>query len=261
MKMSMLLILAMVSTLMSLNLTTAFLKGQKGQRGYRGESGLPGPVGSVGPKGNTGSPGEKGSMGYRGTPGIPGTKGDIGEKGSDGRNGSQGTRGIQGPRGSTGLKGVKGERGLKGQKGGQNNYLSWPVFSVASSSAQDGQSYYKTLTYDYTYTNIGSDMNIATGVFTCQIPGVYFFTFTTFKPPNKYLAAQIMVNNVGKARIFADNKDWQGMQSQSLSISLNAGNTVWVRIDKRSDYRNDVQLFSNDKRHTTFSGHLVRPLV
>ncbi|XP_078001494.1 complement C1q tumor necrosis factor-related protein 1-like [Glandiceps talaboti] len=218
----------------------------RGEKGDTGEPGIRGQMGKAGPKGDRGFDGEKGALGY---PGLQGEKGSNGEKGAEGNPGMQGVRG---------LRGEQGFQGYKGQKGERYNFQNWPAFSVARNSRVEGQSSHITMTYDYTFVNNGNDMNINTGIFTCHTPGIYFFTFTTLKQNNKYVAAFIMVNSQTKARIYADNKDWQGMVSQSITVSLNNGNTVWVRVDKHSEYQN-VMLDSNDKHHTTFNGHLVNP--
>ncbi|XP_070563957.1 adiponectin-like [Ptychodera flava] len=222
----------------------SILRGEKGDTGEPGQNGI---VGKAGPIGETGLKGVKGEKGY---------KGETGSRGPAGERGITGSPGLKGERGFEGLKGTRGNPGVKGQKGEVATTSGWSSFGVARSSAINGGDDYKTVTYDHTFINTANHMSPSTGVFTCQIPGVYFFAFVTMKDPGTRVAAFIMQNNSKKARIYADDKDWEGMVSQSVTLHLAIGDRVWVRIDKRSEF-DSVSLESNGKRHTIFNGHLI----
>ncbi|XP_070563958.1 complement C1q subcomponent subunit A-like [Ptychodera flava] len=221
-------------------------------RGEKGDAGAPGENGTMGSQGPMGPPGRNGAKGDKGDSGIMGIPGSRGEAGLPGMTGSKGELGIRG------MKGHKGAPGVKGEKGEPYTYYEWSAFSVARSSAIFGGSEYKTVTYDVTILNVGDDLNESTGVFTCQIAGVYFFMFTTLKDKNKNVAAFIMFNDATSGRLFSDAGNWEGLISQSVHLNLSVGDRVWVRVDKHSEYQN-VVLDSSIKRHTIFNGHLVFP--
>jgi len=206
----------------------------------RGEKGDPGEPGVQGP------PGKDGVDGEPGVDGVNGLKGDAGLPGLDGKPGEKGEVGKIGPEGPPGRPGAKGEPARGGE---------WPVFSVGRTSSIKGQSTVVTVNYDRTMVNIGDDMNINTGIFTCQVPGVYFFTFTYFKEVNKLAAGYIMKNDEQMVRLYSGNKDWKGMQSQSVTLNLVVGDQVWVALDSY----NKIEIFSSSKTHITFNGHLISP--
>ncbi|XP_070563959.1 complement C1q subcomponent subunit C-like [Ptychodera flava] len=218
------------------------LRGEKGDPGVNGINGKDGRDGVKGEPGQKGAAGKPGQRGDRGLPGVPGLQGPDGEKGDSG---------------NAGLPGWKGE---KGEPGLPDNVKYQSVFSVARSTPILGQRDYVVVTYDYAYVNVGGDMNLARGMFTCRIPGVYSFTVTALKDRWKFVAAQIMLNDQPQSRLYADNRDWEGLITQSVNLNLQVGNKVWVRLDKFSEY-SGVALHSNNKRHTSFSGHLVVPWV
>ena len=99
-----------------LDLSTAFIKGEKGEQGERGPQGEQGVQGERGPQGEQGVQGERGPQGEQG---VQGERGPQGEQGIQGERGPQGEQGIQGERGPQGEQGIQGERGPQGEKGEQ----------------------------------------------------------------------------------------------------------------------------------------------
>ncbi|KAL1457727.1 hypothetical protein WDU94_007921 [Cyamophila willieti] len=88
--------------LITSNLGSDFLKGDKGEKGTKGNKGYKGSKGNEGLKGN---PGGKGDPGIKGEPGKKGSKGEPGERGMPGSIGAPGGKGDKGDKGDCGAPG------------------------------------------------------------------------------------------------------------------------------------------------------------
>ncbi|KAM4554447.1 complement C1q tumor necrosis factor-related protein 4 [Fundulus diaphanus] len=135
------------------------------------------------------------------------------------------------------------------------------AFSVARTSTlvgQNGRHHAKPpLTFDVEFVNIGGHFNKTSGLFTCHFPGVYFFAFTVGKHPRKAVSVKLMTGSGQvQAMVFdEDTSKRREMQSQSLMLQLNRGETVWLYSQQDKRYA----VYSNQGRYTTFSGFLVYP--
>ncbi|XP_022110009.1 collagen alpha-1(X) chain-like [Acanthaster planci] len=152
----------------------------QGPAGTPGIPGLPGNQGQYGPagvKGDTGVKGQKGEIGPIGAVGNPGPKGDDG----------MGLPGKVGPRGPSGLVGVTGESGIKGQKGEPGETLDNSVQQVAFTVTRrthsgTSESYSTRLSFEQAETLLpGTEFDLPTGTFTCNVPGTYVFSFSVCK--------------------------------------------------------------------------------
>ncbi|XP_038155886.1 complement C1q tumor necrosis factor-related protein 4 [Cyprinodon tularosa] len=135
------------------------------------------------------------------------------------------------------------------------------AFSVARTSTFVGQSgghqNKLPLTFDVEFVNIGGHFNKTSGLFTCYFPGVYFFAFTVGKHPRKAVSVKLMTGSGQvQAMVFdEDTSKRREMQSQSLMLQLDRGETVWLYSQQDKRYA----VYSNQGRYTTFSGFLVYP--
>ncbi|XP_022110945.1 collagen alpha-1(X) chain-like [Acanthaster planci] len=152
----------------------------KGPTGTPGIPGLPenqGQCGPAGAKGNAGVKGEKGEIGPIGADGIPGPKIDDG----------LGLPGKVGPRGPPGLVGAIGEAGIKGQKGepGEtpDNLTKRVAFTVTRVTVLDTSAIgYTRLPFEKADTLLPvTNFDLATGTFTCIVPGAHLFLFSVIK--------------------------------------------------------------------------------
>ncbi|XP_074117149.1 C1q-related factor isoform X2 [Sminthopsis crassicaudata] len=117
---------------------STLVQGPQGKPGRAGKPGPPGPPGDPGPPGPVGPPGDKGEPGKPGPPGLPGPGG----------NGAISTA----------------------------TYTTVPrvAFYAGLKNPHEG---YEILKFDDVVTNLGNNYDAASGKFTCNIPGTYFFTY------------------------------------------------------------------------------------
>lgn len=135
------------------------------------------------------------------------------------------------------------------------------AFSVARTSSVLGESNRydkrKALTFDMEFVNIGGHFNKSSGHFTCRVRGVYFFAFTVGKHPRRAVSVKLM-KGTGEVQAMVFDEDMsrnRGMQSQSLLLILNQGDTIWLYSQQDEHYA----VYSNQGRYTTFTGFLVYP--
>lgn len=132
-----------------------------------------------GPKGDPGRPGKPGPRGPPGEPGPPGPRGPPGEKGDSGRPGLPGLQLTAGTAGGVGV--VGGGTGGGGDSEGEvtgalSAAFNGPkiAFYVGLKSPHEG---YEVLKFDDVVTNLGNHYDPTTGKFSCQVRGIYFFTY------------------------------------------------------------------------------------
>ena len=219
------------------------IKGDVGPRGLKGDAGSPGLKGETG---MVGLPGPKGIEGPAGPKGVPGysIKGEIGPRGVKGEAGSIGPRGLKG---STGNQGVKGQKGDKGQS-------RVSAFSAVRSSSFTPSSSHQALPFNRVPTNIGDDFSASTGRFTCEIPGLYLFTYSIMNnidDPIVYL----MRNDVRINGVYRQDEGRYDMVSNTAVLQLDAGDQVWLKC--RYSGRG---IYSSSNLFTSFSGVLLHEI-
>lgn len=111
-------------------------------------------------QGTRGEPGRPGKPGPRGPPGEPGPPGPRGPPGDSGRPGFTGiTSGT-----------ARTETGDVGPALGNTKI----AFYVGLKNPHEG---YEVLRFDDVVTNVGNQYDPTTGKFTCQVSGIYYFTY------------------------------------------------------------------------------------
>ncbi|XP_034558780.1 complement C1q-like protein 2 [Notolabrus celidotus] len=108
-----------------------------------------------------------------------------------------------------------------------------------------------TLTYKNVYSNTGA-YNPATGIFTAEVRGVYYFSFSGHNSSTKPMGLRLMKNGVQMVTVFnhpAGNR--HETATNGMTLQLDVGDQVYMRL------RQDTWIFDNSNNHSTFIGHLL----
>ena len=245
-----------VFILITVTATTAQTDGQtscnsccQGPVGSQGTPGIPGVPGSNGIPGNLGPKGDKGESvkGNSGSKGLTGDKGSPGlireERGNDGLQGPPGElgpRGISGPEGPAGLVGPKGDMG-------RTRVSAFSAVRTTSFTASSPPA----LPFDQVHTNIGEDFVATTGRFTCEIPGVYLFTYSIMTH-NSNPSVKLMKNTAVINAVYRTPESPHDIVSNSAVLQLAAGDQIWLKCIRT--------IYSNSEHHTTFSGVILHEI-
>ena len=226
-------------------------QGNPGIPGVPGTNGLPG---SLGPKGDSikGDKGDsvKGDIGLRGEKGdsgSPGLKGESGTDGLQGLPGKIGPPGIAGPVGSPGIPGLKGQKGEMGQS-------SVSAFSAVRSSSFTPSSAGLALPFESVHTNVGGDFNLDSGRFTCEVSGIYLFTYNILTHTGSPFIS-LMKNDDKINSIIRTSETFHDMMSNTAVLQLNTGDEVWL-----SCRYSGRKIYSDGDLYTTFSGVILHEI-
>ncbi len=262
--------------------------GAKGEVGFPGEKGHPGPMGIPGLMGPTGLigppglPGPKGEYGPPGKPGMPGEgkpglPGPIGPTGIPGPGGPPGQPGIPGPPGPRGLPGPPVQSpfsgqilpdtgpGLDGAKGGYTkekpggaiigrNGIDMPAFTAQLTTPFPpvGQ----PVVFNKILYNGNQNYNSQTGIFTCKIPGIYYFVYHVNCKGNNVWVGLYRNNEPVMYTYDEYKKSYLDQASGSAVLPLQFGDTVHIQLP--SDQA--AGLYAGPYVHSSFSGYLLYPM-
>ncbi|CAM4630320.1 complement C1q-like protein 2 [Caretta caretta] len=208
-----------------------------------------------GPKGEPGRPGKPGPRGPPGEPGPPGPRGPPGERGDSGKPGLPGLA-VAGA-GAPGAAGGGGPgAGAAGEvSGALSAAFSGPriAFYVGLKSPHEG---YEVLKFDDVVTNLGNHYEPATGKFSCQVRGIYFFTYHILMRggDGTSMWADLCKNGQVRASAIAQDADQNyDYASNSAVLHLESGDEVYVKLDGGKAHG------GNNNKYSTFSGFLLYP--
>ncbi|XP_060118144.1 complement C1q-like protein 2 [Heteronotia binoei] len=218
-----------------------------------------------GAKGDPGRPGKPGPRGPPGEPGAPGPRGPPGERGDSGKPGlpglalpGMGPPGAASPAGggSSGESGGSSSPPPGGEvSGALSTAFSGPkiAFYVGLKSPHEG---YELLKFDDVVTNLGNHYNPISGKFTCQVRGIYFFTYHILMRggDGTSMWADLCRNGQVRASAIAQDADQNyDYASNSVVLHLDLGDEVYVKLDGGKAHG------GNNNKYSTFSGFLLYP--
>ncbi|XP_022107342.1 complement C1q tumor necrosis factor-related protein 3-like [Acanthaster planci] len=215
----------------------------------QGQTGSPGIPGIPGVPGNNGSPGPSGPKGEQGL-GLPGPKGDVGDRGQKGDRGERGHQGLVGKLGPPGEKGEKGEPGestLVTPK--PPSIVAFSAFLSTHFRGGNGD----VVVFSNVETNIGDDYNSQTGVFTCSVAGVYYFSVNLMSLNNDAGVYHHLKKNRQTIITLHDNQqNFHHQSSNSAILILAVGDTVWLEAGGQSR-----GIYGDSRHFSDFSGFLI----
>jgi hypothetical protein len=127
--------------------------------------------------------------------------------------------------------------------------------------------------FESSQTNVGGAMDLASGVFTAPVLGVYSFNFHGQAEFNSsstsvpHMAVGLFVNNERVAlamteeantRISSIGRGQRSPLSLSTNVQLQKGDRVWLNMFSTSG---TISLYDNDNRHSDFSGWLIEETI
>ncbi|MEQ2200568.1 hypothetical protein XENOCAPTIV_000144 [Xenoophorus captivus] len=214
-----------------------------------GRDGAPGPTGLPGLKGHTGAPGigAPGKSGQNGTPGPPGQRGHDG---------------IPGPAGPPGPPGPPGEMMYHHEKSMpiKSHEVAMPhevmkapmsAFSAVLTMAYPPAG--TPIQFSQVLYNGENHYDPHSGVFSCQISGLYYFSFHMHVNGANALVA-LYKNEEPMVFIYDEyNKGFLDQMAGSAVLMLHQGDRVYIQVpDEESN-----GIFAADNVHCGFSGFLI----
>lgn len=222
-------------------------------------------------KGVDGRPGEAGPKGRDGQPGMKGQKGEPavrvegpvdpslllrlkGDRGNPGPQGPIGPKGFRGELGAPGMPGQPGPPGPEGRNADSGQLLSSQMAHSAFSAVRTSSTYppfTQKITFQTVVVNKYNDFDNNTGIFTCRIPGFYYFTFHSVSKVSMCLA---LVRDRDEEKIVFCNinsRRYEQVLSGGVVLELTAQQRVWLESYKgsisqaTSSDRNEKQIIFN----------------
>ncbi|KAL7881905.1 hypothetical protein AOLI_G00087540 [Acnodon oligacanthus] len=194
-------------------------------------------------------PFSRGTKGEPGRPGKPGPRGPPGEPGPPGPRGPPGDRGDSGKPGFTGITPgtTRSESGEVGSALGSIKI----AFYVGLKNPHEG---YEVLRFDDVVTNLGNHYDPTTGKFTCQVSGIYFFTYHVLMRggDGTSMWADLCKNGQVRASAIAQDADQNyDYASNSVVLHLDSGDEIYVKLDGGKAHG------GNNNKYSTFSGFIL----
>ncbi|KAL1021893.1 hypothetical protein UPYG_G00019400 [Umbra pygmaea] len=202
---------------------------------------IPPPPMAQGSKGETGRPGKPGPRGPPGEPGPPGPRGPPGERGSSGRLSYPAVTSV------TATAETSTDE-INTVLGGTKI-----AFYVGLKNPHEG---YEVLKFDDVVTNTGNQYDATTGKFTCEVSGIYFFTYHVLMRggDGTSMWADLCKNGQVRASAIAQDADQNyDYASNSVVLHLDSGDEIYVKLDGGKAHG------GNNNKYSTFSGFILYP--
>ncbi|KAG5262129.1 hypothetical protein AALO_G00292530 [Alosa alosa] len=196
-------------------------------------------------------------------PFVQGTRGEPGRPGKPGPRGPPGEPGPPGPKGPPGDKGISGRPGFPSLTSGTAQTETGEVGAAIGSSKiafyvglKNPHEGYEVLKFDDVVTNLGNHYDPSTGKFTCQVSGIYFFTYHVLMRggDGTSMWADLCKNGQVRASAIAQDADQNyDYASNSVVLHLDSGDEIYVKLDGGKAHG------GNNNKYSTFSGFILYP--
>ncbi|XP_070537770.1 uncharacterized protein [Ptychodera flava] len=113
----------------------------------------------------------------------------------------------------------------------------------------------KSIGFQKSQANKGKSFKKENGVFTCEIPGLYYFSYTMRTYDGKLIGTALMLNGDPVVGMTTDASNRKVMQTQSIMLTLKVGDEVWLLLGPSDGFA----LYGNDFNYNTFNGVLMIP--
>ncbi|KAM9361940.1 complement C1q subcomponent subunit B [Symphorus nematophorus] len=211
-----------------------------------GTPGIPGIPGSHGRNGMDGPKGEKGDPGEAGQP-VRGQKGLPGVVGPPGRPGLKGDMGLPGP---SGIPGRPGEKGKAFSPSNQQRSYFCHKRTLSQAPELDTSLIFNREILPGLDRQFQGD-SLTNGTFTCEIKGVYFFSYHISAKSRVCLK---LLKGSDSHMTLCDSSEGFLVSSGSAVLELEAGDTVSLELTKYNTIVTAHTATSN-----TFTGFLIFP--
>nr|XP_016850180.1 PREDICTED: C1q-related factor [Anolis carolinensis] len=170
-----------------------------------------------------------------------------------------GSPGVVGHPGDKGEPGKPGPPGLPGPDLVGTGAISTATYTVVPRVAfytglKNPHEGYEILKFDDVVTNLGNNYDAASGKFTCNIPGTYFFTYHVLMRggDGTSMWADLCKNGQVRASAIAQDADQNyDYASNSVILHLDAGDEVFIKLDGGKAHG------GNNNKYSTFSGFII----
>ncbi|XP_042335091.1 complement C1q subcomponent subunit B [Sceloporus undulatus] len=216
---------------------------------------IPGIPGMPGAPGTNGQDGDDGIKGERGPPGRVEDYRDVGERGEPGEPGYPGKVGPRGEAGSKGPPGAPGPRGPPGDSGDYKTSLKSAFSAVRSISMTPRRG--QPVRFDRVITDVNRNYENRYGRFTCQIPGIYYFTYHVSSRGNLCIHLKKGRGNERGERVVAFcDFVYNAFQvtTGGVVLRLTQGESVWLEPTEKNSL-----IGGTEGADSIFSGFLLFP--
>ncbi|OWF39869.1 Complement C1q tumor necrosis factor-related protein 5 [Mizuhopecten yessoensis] len=100
---------------------------------------------------------------------------------------------------------------------------------------------------------LGTGYDGNTGIFTCQVAGLYVFSVTILVERNGVVEVELIRNGYGILDIYSGDKELYGSGSNMVLVELQVNDKIWVQV--HDNYHDQGEVLVN--AFTTFSGFLL----
>ncbi|XP_077988155.1 uncharacterized protein LOC144442651 [Glandiceps talaboti] len=140
------------------------------------------------------------------------------------------------------------------------------AFSATRTASLLGETTPQVITFHDMFVNEGGDFDAEDGIFTCSVSGVYYFSFTMRSYDNNYIGVILMKDEEPQVSMATDADDRSLMQTQTVVLALQVGDTVWLRLSPSKispvshahrDVSDGYAIYGNSYNYITFNGFLI----